>query len=171
MYAGHLGIALGAKGLRQDVPLPALILAALSSDLANVGLNLAGFGDPAGMLSHSLPAALLISVVSACLALAAGQGLARSGVVGAVALSHVGVDYLTSRLPLWPAGPVVGLHLYRVAAVDFTLEALVIITGWVLYRRSLDPLSRDSGAAWAVLGVLMASQLVFDVLFAAAAAG
>lgn len=171
MYTGHLGIALGVKGLRQDVPLPALVLAALSSDLANVGLNLAGLGDPGGMRSHSLPAAALISALSAGLAVAAGQGWARSGVVGAVALSHVVVDYLTSRLPLWPGGPVAGLHMYRVPAADFVLEALAAVVGWLVYRRSLGRRAKESWAAWAIVGVLMVSQLVFDGLFAGAAAG
>ena len=42
MYTGHLGVALGAEGLRPAVPLGVLVVAALASDLADAVAGLAG---------------------------------------------------------------------------------------------------------------------------------
>src|SRR5688572_30885343 len=52
---------------------------------------------------------------------------------------------------LWPGGPLVGLSLYERPALDFLVEAPVIVAGWLLYRRSLPALSRNSRYSMALL--------------------
>ena len=82
----------------------------------------------------------------------------RAAAVGGAVFSHVLADLLTSRLPAWPGGPTVGLHLYRFDAVDVALEAAVVLVGWALYRRSLTPVQRRTWPVRAILVAVLAFQ-------------
>ena len=173
MYTGHVGIALAAKGLRvgRDVPLWLLLLASVSPDLISVGLAIAGPGDAAGMRSHSIPAIVAAALAHFLIASFMGFQRGPASLVALVALSHVAVDYITSELPSWPGGPVLGWGLYRVPAADLAMEALLVGGGWLLYRRSLSSSARSSPLVLVILLALLLCQGMFDVLFAAAAAG
>ena len=165
MYMGHLGVALAAKGIRASVPLWVLVAAALASDLLDAGAALAGLaGGAVYPWTHSLPGALLIGLGAALAYAAATRDGAGAGVVGAAAFSHVPADLLTSRIAAWPGGPPVGLHLYRYDAVDFALEASVVVAGWWLYRRSLAEEARSRWPVWAVLAAVLVFQLGFQAL-------
>lgn len=157
MYTGHLGIALAAKGTRSGVSLWLLGVAALAPDLIDFSLQAMGYPD-GGLWTHSLPASLGFGLVFLLLGLAISHNLASGLVVGVVALSHVLLDLMTSRIRLWPGGPTAGLHWYRRPMVDFAIEAALVIGGWLLYGRSLPRTRRFSPAALAMLLVLLVLQ-------------
>lgn len=165
MYMGHLGIALAGKGLRPRVPLWAIVGAALASDLLDAGAGLVGAaGGAVYPWSHSFLGALALALLVLLVYAAATHDLAGARLVGAVAFSHVIADFFTSRLPAWPGGPEVGLHFYRYDAVDFTMEAALVLAGWWLYRRALPEKHRRAWPVWAMLAALLGFQLFFQTL-------
>jgi membrane-bound metal-dependent hydrolase YbcI (DUF457 family) len=164
MYMGHIGVALAGKGLRPSVPLWVLVVAVLASDLLDAAAGLAGLSRAVYPWTHSLPGALLLALAAGLAYVAVARDGAGAAVVGAAVFSHVLGDLLTSRLPAWPGGPTVGLHLYRFDAVDFALEAAVVIGGWWLYRRSLTAGQRRTWPVWAILLAVLGFQLVFQAL-------
>lgn len=165
MYMGHIGVALGARGLRPTVSLWVLVMAALASDLLDAAAGLAGVGSGVAYpWTHSVPGTLALAMLGALAYAAATRDGIGAAVVGGAVFSHVLGDLLTSRLPAWPGGPTVGLHLYRFDAVDFALEAAVVLFGWVLYRRSLTSSQRRSWPTRGVLVAVLAFQLVFQAL-------
>lgn len=164
MYMGHVGIALGARGARPTVPLWMLICAALLPDLANAFWNLTPLGDPGDLFSHSVPAVLVLSVI-VCVLYGLARGDWRGGaLLGALVLSHLLADYITSRERIWPGGPVIGAHLYIHHRWDLAVEGVTIIAGWVLYRKSVVTPARAAWALYSILGVLLAFQFVFTRL-------
>ena len=60
---------------------------------------------------------------------------------------------------MWQGGPEVGLLLYAKPALDFAIEAGVIVAGWSMYRRTLH---RGGWAAIAMVALLVALQARFD---------
>jgi hypothetical protein len=175
MYTGHLGIALGAKGIRPGVPLWAFVAASQACDWVDAAVWPFGHADPASgrwlvagdwtaqMVSHSLPSVAVIALVLCALYYAATRDGRGAWAVAGVAISHVLADYVTAEKPTWPGGPRVGLSLYRHSAADFVVEAAVVLSGWLLYRRSLPPGRSSSAAAWLMLSALVALQLVASV--------
>ncbi|HZK77305.1 MAG TPA: hypothetical protein VFC35_00240 [Gemmatimonadaceae bacterium] len=166
MYAGHVGIALGAKGVRSSVPLWALIVASQLPDWADATICLAGItSSPSGMYSHSLPAIGVLTIFGMLAYLASTRDLAGSALVAALVISHALADYVTGTKPTWSGGPMLGLQLYRHPGIDFVVEAIVILLGWLVYRASFPQEKRSSRDAWSVLGVLLALQLLADIVF------
>jgi nitrate reductase gamma subunit len=74
-------------------------------------------------------------------------------------------DYVTGLKPTWPGGPFIGLEVYRHPAVDFGIEAIVIVLGWMIYRRSLPADRRDSSPVNVMLFCLLLLQLAASVSF------
>jgi len=58
----------------------------------------------------------------------------------------------------------IGMMLYRRPVIDFIFESLVIISGWLLYRRSLSPGRRSSEPVFTLLAALLAIQAAADVV-------
>jgi hypothetical protein len=166
MYAGHVGIALGAKGLRKTAPLWLLIFASQMPDWADAALCFAGIRTTIpGMYSHSLPAIAILTVLAACIAAVVSRERQAILVVAALVVSHALADLITGDKATWPGGPVIGLRLYHCPMLDFCLEAVVIIAGWLIYRRSLPAERRSSKPAFALLGTLLVLQLGADIIF------
>lgn len=164
MYTGHIGLALGAHGLRKSIPLWLLILASQLPDWADAGLCLADIRTPIpGVYSHSLPAIGVLALVAALAYCILERDPAGMALVALVVISHAGGDYLTGFKPTWPGGPVMGLELYRRPAIDFAIESLVVLGGWVLYRRTLRPGQQSSEPAFTLLGALILIQLGADI--------
>lgn len=165
MYAGHLGVALAAKGLRREEHLAMLIVASIATDLIVSGLALGGVGLPVILNPHSIPGTLILGVALGGIVLAITRRGRRAAFVGLVVLFHTLADYITSYLPTWPGGPRFGLYLYRYPTVDLVIECTVIFVGWWLYRRGLTPKVRNSWATWTMLTVLLVCQALFvDIL-------
>ena len=164
MYAGHVGVALGAHGLRKAIPLWFLIIASQLPDWTDAAFCLASIRPSTpGILSHSIPAVSLLALVAAVAYVIAMRDPAGMLVVAVVVLSHAAGDYLTGLKPTWSGGPMVGLMLYHRPLVDFAIEAFVVIVGWTVYRRSLSVDRRSSEPVFTLLGTLLVIQAGADV--------
>lgn len=167
MYAGHVGVALGAKGIRSTLPLWALIIASQLPDWADATLCIAGMtSSTPGMLSHSFPAIGILTLIAGLAYLAATRDVIGSSFIGLLVVSHALGDYITGTKPTWSGGPMIGLQLYHQPAIDFVLEAAVILVGWMLYRATFTRDRRNSREVFSILGVLLALQLAADIVFA-----
>ena len=164
MFMGHLGIALGAKGARKKISLLILCLAAVTPDLIDFALEGAGHPNGAGLWTHSLAAMLAYAVFFFAAYSLVTKSYGAAVLVGFVASSHVLADLITSHLMLWPAGPLLGLHLYLHRWADFTLETLVILAGWTWYIQTLPRQRRLSIGSVTILLVLIAMQGVMATM-------
>ena len=70
---------------------------------------------------------------------------------------------LTTTVPGWPGGTMIGLRLYTHPIADFIVEALVIFGGALLYARTLPPRRRPWADLAIMAGALIALQLSIDV--------
>jgi len=167
VYGGHIGIALAGKGVRWTIPLWVLLLATQLPDWTDAAVCAAGISSPpSGMLSHSLAAVAVQGSALAVLYYAATRDATAAAVVGLVVASHAVADYATGLKPTWPGGPWIGLQLYQQPAIDLVVEAIVIVIGWLLYRRGLPPDRRRSTAVMLMLITLVLLQLAASVSFA-----
>ena len=167
MYGGHVGIALAGKGLRQSIPLWVLLLATQLPDWVDSAVCVSGISSPpSAMLSHSLPAIAVLGGVLTLLYYGVVRDGAGAGLVGLIVISHAVADYATGLKPTWPGGPTIGLQLYQQPAIDFMIEAAVIVIGWIVWRRSLAEPRRRSSPVMLMLIALLLLQLAASVSFA-----
>ncbi|GAB2565464.1 hypothetical protein ISP15_13850 [Dyella jejuensis] len=153
MYMGHYAIAVGARRWMRPLPMAWLLFASIEPDLYDV----VGHVVPAlsiGPDTHTIPGVLGAAVIVTALGAILFRRLMLAIGTGLLVLSHVGVDYLTSRLPLWRHGPVLGLHLYATPWADFLLEAVTIVAGIALYANCPD-LRRPARGGLIAMGLLM----------------
>lgn len=163
MYVGHMAIALASKRVRVIVPLAVLIFASQVPDWADAAICIAGGNPSNGIFTHSIPAVLAMAA-----ALAAGYLLARRDwrgalLVGALTVSHMLADYITSVKPTWPGGPYIGLELYDQRVLEFLLESVLTVVGLYMYSRTLPPRRRDWRLLGAALTILLVCQLIANV--------
>ena len=163
MYLGHVGVALGAKGLRRDIALIVLLIATYAPDWIDAGLCVIGAYDPRGIFSHSFVAVALLGSVAVTGYYRYTRDLAGSLLVGGVVLSHVFLDLITGFKPTWPAGPMIGLGLYRNPIADLFTESAIIVIGVVLYQRTLPARSRP----WIDIAAMLATLLVMQTAITA----
>ena len=164
MYLGHVGIALGAKGVRRDIALLVLLVAAYAPDWVDAGLCVMGAYDPRGIFSHSFPAIAILGAVGVVVYHRYTLDLAGSLIVGGIVISHLVLDLITGYKPTWPGGPMIGLGLYRHPVADLAIESLVIAIGVALYQRTLPPRSRPWIDVATMLGALLAMQTAITAL-------
>jgi hypothetical protein len=164
MYAGHVGFALGAHGIRRAAPLWFLVIASQLPDWVDAGFCLGGLRPSVpGILSHSIPAVVALGAVAGAIYAIAFRDTAGILVVVTVVVSHAIGDYFTGIKPTWIGGPMIGLELYKKPFIDFILEAAVILGGWLVYRRSLSPDRRSSEPMFTLLGALLVIQIAADI--------
>ncbi len=145
MYAGHIGIALGAKGIRDSIPLWVLVLATQLPDWTDAGLCVAGVRTAIpGIYTHSFPAVAVLAAVASLFYYAMSRDSAGPWIVGAVVVTHALADYVTGLKPTWPGGPMIGMRLYSYPLIDFVVETLVIGAGWWSYRRTFSDSRRNT---------------------------
>src|ERR1044071_5918633 len=124
MNAGHVGVALGAHGIRKAIPLWFLIIASQLPDWTDAAFCLANVRPSTpGILSHSIPAVSLLALLAALayvIRMRDPAGMLRGAVV---VFSHAAGDYLPGLKPTWSGGPMIGLMLYRRPLIDFIVEA------------------------------------------------
>ena len=164
MYGGHIGIALAGKGYRSTIPLGLLVFATQLPDWADAAVC-TWKKDPSEMLSHSIPAVVVLAAVLALLYYGAVRDWRSSAVVAVIVGSHAVADYATGLKPTWPGGPYIGAQLYHRPALDFVVEAAVIVIGWIVYRRSLPQGRRHSPASISLLVCLLLLQLAASISF------
>jgi membrane-bound metal-dependent hydrolase YbcI (DUF457 family) len=163
MYIGHVGAALGAKRVRRSIGLVVLLVATYTPDWVDAGLCLAGLNNPVGMLSHSIPAIALFTVLGFAAYATGTRDWRAALVVAAVILSHMFLDWITGYKPTWPGGPMIGLHLYDHPIADFIAEGVVIVIGVLFYARTLPPRKRPWIDVSVMLGALLLLQLTLDI--------
>lgn len=163
MYIGHVGAALAAKRVRTSIGLFALLVATYTPDWVDSGLCLAGVYDPDGMLSHSVPAVVLFSLVGFTLYALKTRDWTAALVVAGVIFSHMLLDWVTGYKATWPGGPMIGLRLYDHPVADFIVEGVLIVIGAVLYGRTLPSRQRRWIDVSIMLGALLALQLGIDI--------
>jgi hypothetical protein len=163
VYIGHVGAALAAKRVRASIGLLVLLVATYTPDWIDSGLCLVSAYNPQAMLSHSIPAVLLSSVIGFAAYGIVARDWKGALVVAAVILSHMFLDWITGYKPTWPGGPMIGLELYDHPIADFIAEGLVIVLGTLLYSRTLPRRERPWADMSIMLGALLALQLTIDV--------
>src|SRR3981081_908495 len=163
MYIGHVGAALAARRGRRSIGLLVLLIATYTPDWVDTGLCLAGGFSARGMLSHSIPAIALFSVLGFAAYAIATRDWRAALVVAAVILSHMFLDWITGYKPTWPGGPMIGLRFYDHPIADFIAEAAVIVIGALLYARTLPPRKRPWIDVSVMLGALLLLQSTLDI--------
>jgi hypothetical protein len=164
MIIGHVGVSMGAAALDRRpkaarAPLSLLLAAAIAPDMVDGVLAAGRYCNPDGVYSHSLPAVAALALLFGVAAfLYSGRAATALLVAGLVAL-HLPPDYLTGLKPLWPDGPLLGLHFYRWPWLDLLVEAPVIVAGWWMLRRA------RYTPRWVVSGLALAALLALQVTF------
>jgi hypothetical protein len=163
MYIGHVGAALAAKRARRSIGLLVLLVATYTPDWVDSGLCLAGAYNPQGMMSHSMPAIFLFSLIGLIGYGATTRDWTGAFLLSAVIVSHYLLDLVTGYKPTWPGGPMLGLQLYERPVLDFLAEGVVIIVGALLYARTLPRRERPWVDLSIMAGALLVLQLSIDV--------
>ena len=153
MFLGHIGLALGAKGVRTGSPLWVFIGASIAPDLIAGPLAMAGFSSD--LYTHSIPAMIVYGFIAFVAYYSASKDWIGAAWVGGVAASHVIADFVTSRIMTFPGLPVWGFGLYHLPWVDCALESGIIVGGWWLYRKTIPWNRRNSPIAWLIVGSLV----------------
>src|SRR6202049_2466403 len=163
MYIGHVGATLAAKRVRGSIGLLVLLVATYAPVWVDMGMWVAGAYNPAGILSHSIPAVLVLMLVGFTGYGAATRDWTGALVIAAVILSHMLLDWITGYKPTWPGGPMIGLNLYDYPVADLVAEGIVIFIGALLYRRTLPARRRPWADISIMLGALLVLQLTIDI--------
>ena len=162
MYTGQFGIALAGKGLHPRIPLWGLILAAFGLDLVSSTLKLIGHSGLLKTWAESGAGALVVAALAALVYRLFRRGDGRGTfLMAGVALLHLPADLAANEVPLWPGGPRLGAALYKHPIADFAVEGVVVLAGWLIYRRSL-PAGGRRWPAWASLILLVGLQAAFS---------
>jgi hypothetical protein len=161
---GHLSTAYVARAKWPRAEMVALLVASILPDLADFVLPRGNLCRVAcEMYTHAFPAVVVLAIAASALAWAIWHRRATALLVGALVCLHVLFDLPTGFKPFWYGGPSVGLGLYRYHALDFLVESGMMLTGWIILRRSADP------PRWAVhyatLITLVGLQATFDIVF------
>jgi len=161
VYAGHAAVALALTRREPRPPISLLVLAAFGPDWLELLLMIPGQRGGTAVVTHSIPAVLIGGGLAA--ALHAATRRPGGWTILLAWLLHWPADLLTGRKPLLFAQPLIGLGLYRLPAVDFALESVVVVIGCALYARAF-PSRGDLRRAIVILGAaLIALQAAVDV--------
>ena len=171
MFVGHLAVSLGAKVAAPRAPLSVLVAASFGLDLLWPVLLLAGIEtvrvDPGNTAftaldfesypwSHSLLLTLLWGTAAGLLTHRITRNTSSSLAVAALVVSHWVLDFLMHRpdLPLWPAGPRVGLGLWNSVPATILFEGALFVTAIAIYVRVERALDRTgTWAFWALVAL------------------
>jgi hypothetical protein len=135
VYAGHAAVALVLKTREPRVPIAVLVAACFGPDWVELFLGLS-IGRSAGeAYSHFIPGVLVGALLAATLYKIVLQ-LPGARYVALAWLLHWPADFLTAHKPLLDPTHIVGLDLYDLPAIDFTIEGLLVIGCAFLYARS-----------------------------------
>ena len=137
MYAGHAAVALALRRREPRLPILPLVIAAFGPDWLELLFMIPVKREGMAVFTHSIPAVLIGGVLAAVLYSAARRP--GSGTIFLAWVLHWPADLFTGRKPLVFSEPLIGLDLYKIPAIDFALESLVVVIGCALYARALPP--------------------------------
>jgi membrane-bound metal-dependent hydrolase YbcI (DUF457 family) len=169
MFVGHMAVGLAVKRAEPRVPLAVWVVAAFGLDVLWPVLLLAGRETvtispgitaftPLDFTSYPWSHSLVGSVFWAVLVGAVGArrwGTRAAAWLGAVVLSHWGLDLVTHRpdLPLWPRGPLFGLGLWQSLPATFIVEGALWAVGIALYVAAHP--ARDRTGTWSFVALML----------------
>lgn len=164
MYAGHAAVALALKAREPRLLLVPLMLACYGPDWLEVALMFPNKREGMAVYTHSIPAVVIGGTLAAALYAATRRPGAR--LIFLAWLLHWPADLFTGRKPIVFGTPLIGLDLYKLPAVDFALETLVVVIGCALYARAF-PARGELRRVIVILGAtLIAMQAAVDVALA-----
>jgi hypothetical protein len=136
MLIGHLGPACAARARWRGIPTTWLVVATMAPDLARLMLAATPTASRLDLnrYTHYLPWSLLLAAALGLLAWLVRRDGRTALVVGMLVLSHVALDMISGRKPLWYGGPW-GLEIQRYQQVELLIEAALLVAGWRLLRR------------------------------------
>ena len=153
MFAGHFGIAQFGKGIRREIPVVLLVVAAYMPDLVRIPLSVTI--DRYEIWSHSILTVVAMGLALGVIWLARGGSWVAAVVVAAVCALHWPADVFTGCKPTTFSGPWLGLISYRRPVNDLLVEGALLVGGWLFARRRGVPIGRK----WLALG--FGAQLAF----------
>ena len=159
MYVGHLAVALAAARTRRNAPIWALLIASQFPDWIQLGLEAIG-AYSAQLYSHSLVAVLIGALLFTLLFLRQTGDWQSAQAIAVVYLSHPLLDLVTGYKPLWSGGPALGANLYDHPVLDFGVESLIAVAGWLAYRSARR--TRPAAPIFAIIAILIACQGLLD---------
>jgi hypothetical protein len=158
MFAGHLGVAYVAQTARRDLPFTVVVAAAFLPDILRLALE--PLGLPTEMVTHSVPAVLLLALTLSVTWTLAGGIRPGAVTLALVCLLHWPADVLTGCKPTAPSGPWVGFFMYRHPITDLAVELSLLWIGWLACRRRVGQPGRRVYRWW-VPAIACALQLAF----------
>jgi hypothetical protein len=163
MFMGHLGVALAAKRLPTKAPLWLLLVASVAPDLVDAFSGFTPWHAFANQYSHTLYGIAVLAVFMGLVCASVTRDAVASLLAGALVVSHLLLDFVTSHISLWPGGPVIGAGLYSYPIADFIVELAVIIIGICVYSRKVRARFRDP-AFIGMFACLVILQIVWDAM-------
>lgn len=134
MIIGHIGLAFAAKRRWESISLSVLLLATFAPDILRAPLAAAGMHwRDTNLYTHALPAGLIWAALIGVLAQRTLRDRTATCVVVALVVSHLGLDMISGRKPLWAHGPV-GLDVEEFEQLELVIETLLLVAGWWLLR-------------------------------------
>ena len=162
MYAGHAAVALALRRRAPRLSIVPLVIAAFGPDWLELLLMIPEKRAGMAVFTHSIPAVLIGGGLAAALyALTRRPG---GGTIFLAWLLHWPADLLTGRKPLLFDQPLIGLDLYKIPAVDFALESVVVVICCALYARALPPRGELRRVVVILGAALIALQGALDVV-------
>ena len=140
MVAGHFGIAQFGKGVRREIPIALLVIAAYLPDLVRFPLSIAI--DRFEIWSHSIIVVVAMSLGLAILWLLRSGSWVAAVVLAVVCASHWPADFFTGCKPTTFSGPWLGLVSYRRPVNDLLVEGALLLGGWLFARRRGFPIAK-----------------------------
>lgn len=167
MYVGHVAVALAAKGARPAIPLWFLVITAQAPDWLVIATRLSGheFARVERFTETSI-SFVLVAIPLALAYYAGSRDVKSAAIVWLVAASHAMCDYFTSTHTLLPGGIAQGLGWYKRPALDFAIEATLVVLAAFIYRRSLSDRARRSATFVLMFSSLVLFQAAVDVYLA-----
>lgn len=158
MIIGHVGVAYAASARWPRIPFVLLLAATMLPDLLRLALMPLGLGfQRLNLYSHALPWSIGLAVGAGAVVWAVWRDRVSALVIGSVVLSHVVLDLISGRKPLWMGGPA-GLDLQRFQQLEFAIEGLLLFLGWRMLRRRAPQLAITRRV---VLAALLAGHAVY----------
>jgi hypothetical protein len=135
MVIGHVGVAFAAKRVWPSVRMRTLLLATFAPDLLRMAFIPFGmiYSTESNTYTHGLPWCVLLAIAVGALAYKQG-GRDAAVATFTLVLSHIALDFISGFKPLTPHGPI-GMNLEgRSWQLEFLLESIIVIGGWLLWR-------------------------------------
>jgi membrane-bound metal-dependent hydrolase YbcI (DUF457 family) len=184
MFIGHFAVGFAAKRAVPRVSLAMLLLAALFGDIVWPVLVLLGFETvriapgatrftPLEFVSYPWSHSLLMLVVWGAVVGGAYRGIVGGRrtfiVLAALVVSHWVLDWVTHApdMPLYPAGPKVGLALWNSVPGTMIVELLLFAAGVYVYVRTTAARDRIGRWGFVALAVTLVAIYVADSMSAA----